>query len=141
MNKLKATWLRQYRKASVNGQPGRLVFVYAITGPEEEVKAYEAAQGDNLIHDDVTGAPLMFTVNPGPAKVNNLIITRAGQYRIDTSELDRTAALVAQYGGNFGQAMAMQAVASLNLNFGGSTTSAAPVATDGGLTAEAGEKK
>lgn len=123
MNKLKATFVRQYRKAGT----GRMVFVYAITGPEAEVKAYETAQGDNLINDETTGAPLMFTINPGPAKVNSVIITRAGQYRIDTSELDRTAALVAQYGGNFGQALAEQAVKALNLNFGSTATVATEV--------------
>jgi hypothetical protein len=146
MNKLKATFLRQYRKKStIPGQPGRMVFVYAVSGSPEAVQAYEAAQGDNLIHDDVTKAPLMFTINPGPARVNDVIQTGGingspVQFRIDTSELDRTAAIVAQYGGNLGQALAEQAAKSLNLNFGGSTTSAV-AEPQGSLTEEAGEKK
>lgn len=128
-NNLKATFVRQYRKAGT----GRMVFVYAITGPADEVKAYETAQGDNLINDEDTGAPLMFTINPTPAKVNSVIITRAGQYRIDTSELDRAKALVEQYGGNFGDALATKLLAGINLNFSGSVTSVAEPVEGGGL--------
>lgn len=145
---MKATFVRQYRKASTTpGIPGRMVFVYAISGTPKEVKDYSEAQGDRLINDDVTGAPLMFTINPGPAAVNNVIATggingRPVQFRIDTSELDRTAALVSSYGGNFGQAMAEQAVKSLNLNFSGTVTNRIPdpvVGGDGGLGTEAGQ--
>ena len=145
MNKLKATFRRQYRKASpAPGVPGKLVFVYAISGPKAEVEAYEKAQGSFLINDDDDGAPLMFTVNAAPQAVNNVIITRNGQYRIDTSELDRQAALVSQLGGNLGQAIANNIAASMNF---GASRSGSTAGTDEGegtetsLTAPEGEAK
>lgn len=96
---MKATELRHYRK----GGTGNLVFVHVIDGTPEEIADYEKSQGENLRHDEESKKPLMFTNRAFPKKVNTVIKTRSGRYIIDNSDMDRAAALTAQYGGNPGQ--------------------------------------
>lgn len=148
---MKATYVRKYRKPSpAPGVPGRWVFVYRVSGTPEEVKAYEDAQGDNLVSEDGTGAPLMFSITLGHKPVMPVIQTGGFngspiQFRIDTSELDNVAQLTAQYGDNpiFAQVIANKALSGLNLNFTNSTQSNLDTAgaEAGGLGAEAGADK
>ena len=67
---LQGKFAGQYRKAGTQ----RMVFKYTVIGTPDEVKAYEEAQGDNLIHDD-NGRPLLFTITPGVGNTVGIIQT------------------------------------------------------------------
>ena len=92
--------LRSYRSAKT----GNPVFVYKVTGNAADLEAFAQAQGKfHRVGDD--GHPLWFTTRCiGP--VGNLIITSNGNVVADMSKFDQAASLAAQYGGNFGQALA-----------------------------------
>lgn len=105
---LTASYKSNYPKISKNGNP-ITVFVYRVTGNEQELADYRAAQGDNFV-TDVDGTPLYFTVNPAPTDVCKMYKVQggdnAGQYRLDLSEFRKDMAIVAAAGGNLGVAIA-----------------------------------
>jgi len=97
---------RTYR--SPKGNP---VFVYSVTGSESDLAAYEEAQGEYYRTDD-DGQPLWFTTRC-VGEVGTLIITSNGNIVPDMSKFDQAASLAAQYGGNFGEALAKMTAASI----------------------------
>jgi hypothetical protein len=105
---LTASYKSNYPKISKNGNP-ITVFVYRVSGTEQELADYRAAQGDNFVTDD-DGTPLYFTVNPAPTDVCKMYKVQggqnAGQYRLDLAEFRKDMAIVAAAGGNLGQAIA-----------------------------------
>jgi hypothetical protein len=104
---MKAIYVSQYTKAN-----GNTVNRYKVTGSAAELKAYEAAQGDNFRKDSKTGDPIFFSTNYVGEQVN-LIITEKGKVVADMSEFRKAESLVKQFGGNFGQALAQAQVAKL----------------------------
>lgn len=97
--------LRSYR--SKKGNP---TFVYTVSGSQEELAAYEKAQGTFFRTDSDTGEPLWFTTRC-IGQEGKLIITTNGNIVPDMSKLDQAASIVAQYGGNLGQSIADAAAA------------------------------
>lgn len=127
---MKAKSVGSYRNAK-----GTLVFVYALLSLSAAQKEeYKAAQGDNYREAGANdprglaeGTPLFFTTRTmGP--VGTLAISSKGKVFADMSEYETTANLVAQFGGNFGDALAKAAAAKL-LGGGAPAVEAAPVAT------------
>lgn len=99
--------LRSYRSKN-----GNATFVYSVTGTASQLEAFAEAQGDYHRVDDETGKPLWFTTRcVGPK--GKLIITTNGNVVADMSAFDQAASLAEQYGGNFGNALAMQAAQSI----------------------------
>jgi hypothetical protein len=105
---MKASFLRQYRSS----KSGNIVFVYGVTGSAAELETYANVQGDNLRTDEKTGKSLFFS-NRFFGKSGDLIITDAGKVVADMSHFDQQASLVAQFGGDFGKALADAAAAAL----------------------------
>lgn len=105
---LTASYKSNYPKISKNGNP-ITVFVYRVTGNEQELAEFRAAQGDNFVTDD-DGTPLYFTVNPAPVDVCKMYKVQggnnAGQYRLDLADFRKDMAIVAAAGGNLGMAIA-----------------------------------
>lgn len=92
--------LRTYR-APKTGNP---VFVYKVSGNAADLEAYAQAQGEfHRLDDD--GHPLWFTTRC-IGDHGQLIITSKGNVVADMSRFDQAASLAAQYGGNFGEALA-----------------------------------
>lgn len=122
---MKGKKVRQYRKSETQN----LVHVYEVSGTEAEINAYEEAQGDNLVCDDDSGAPLFFTTN----FVNKNIkigMTQAGNPFVDTTEMDELSSIVDNAPGKLGEAIAAEVAKKLvaGLSFGGNSASiAAPV--------------
>lgn len=99
---------RQYRKK----QTGKLVFVYTVKGNAAELDAYRDAQGSYLVEDD-KGNPLFFT-SRYVGESCPLVANHEGTgFYPDTTEMDKQAAMVQQFGGNLGQALAAQIAASV----------------------------
>jgi len=92
--------VRQYRKK----ETGKLVFVYLVKGKADELDAYREQAGSYLVEDD-NGNPLFFSTRLVGAKCP-LITTQDGRMVPDTSEMDMQAALIEQYGGAVGNALA-----------------------------------
>jgi hypothetical protein len=99
--------LRTYR-APKTGNP---VFVYKVSGSAADLEAYAQAQGEfHRVDDD--GHPLWFTTRC-IGDSGQLIITSKGNVVADMSRFDQAASLAAQYGGNFGEALANATVAQI----------------------------
>lgn len=92
--------VRQYRKK----ETGKLVFVYKVLGKANELDAYREQAGSYLVEDD-NGTPLFFSTRLVGAKCA-LITTQDGRMVPDTSEMDMQVALIEQYGGAVGNALA-----------------------------------
>jgi hypothetical protein len=100
---LKVNSIRTYR--SSNGNP---TFVYTVSGDKENLEKFKAIQG-SYYREDENSNPLWFTTRfIGDA--GTLIITSNGKVVPDMSEFDKQASLVAQYGGNFGDVLAKDAI-------------------------------
>ena len=113
MHNLKLTSVGQYRN-----KKGTLVFRYKVSGSASALSAYEDAQGQYYTVDQDTGDVLFFT--PRFAGKNaTLIVTDEGKTYVDMSELEQQASMIAQFGGNLGQAMADAFAKKLS---GGSST-------------------
>ena len=97
---------RTYR--SPKGNP---VFVYSVSGSESDLAAYKEAQGEHFRTDD-NGNALWFTTRC-VGDNGSLIITTKGNIVPDMSKFDQAASLAAQYGGNFGDALANMTAASI----------------------------
>ncbi len=99
---MKAKKQRSYYKSETQNR----VFVYAITGTPAEIEEYKEAQGSNLVLDDETGAPLMFTTTFIGNNVQNVIKSEAGNYYIDRTAFDERRALAEAAGGDFAKSLA-----------------------------------
>lgn len=82
-----------YRKA----ETGNRVFTYLVSGNPEELKAYEAAQGDRLVLEEESGKPLYFSTRYVSDNIK-LIITTNGNVVTDDTEIGKMQSLVDQYG-------------------------------------------
>lgn len=120
MHKLKLSSRGQYRNSK-----GTMVFRYAVKGNESAMDAFEDAQGEYHVVDQKTAEVLYFTPRFA-GKDATLIVTEEGKVYVDMSELEQQASLIAQFGGNLGQAMADAFARKLS---GGSATSK-PIAKD-----------
>ena len=111
MKNLTIKFQRSYRKAGKTpGAPSRLIFVYLVTGTAEQITEFRDIQGANL-REDEKGNPLFFTGRYA-GETATLSLNHAGtDYYVDNTEMDKQASLVAQFGGNLGQAIAMQIAA------------------------------
>lgn len=104
---MKITKITHYKKND------KIVFVYAVTGTDEEIALYKSIKGDNYKEDSNTGKPLYWSsqfYQPDTKLVFNF--DKTGVYA-DTSEFDEAAALAKQYGGNLGQSIADISAAKL----------------------------
>lgn len=101
---------RSYKKLNKNSEL-TTVFVYAVSGTEEQLASFKEAMGDNF-RESEDGQPLWFSTrcvgNDG-----SLIITSAGKVVPDMSKFDQAASLASQYGGNLGLELARIAAAQL----------------------------
>jgi hypothetical protein len=125
--KMKIKLIRSYRKSTT----GNTVFVYAVSGTPAQIEAFKTAQGDNLVIDTESGAPLWFTTRC-IGQAGTLVITSKGKVVPDMSAFEQAASLAKQYGGNFGQELARASVAQL-LGHNGASTPAESVASAAGI--------
>lgn len=119
MHNLSLSARGQYRN-----KKGTLVFRYAVKGSASAMQAYEDAQGQYYVVDQDTNEVLFFTPRFA-GKTATLIVTEEGKVYVDMSELEQQASLIAQFGGNLGQAMADAFTRKLS---GGSSSAPAPAA-------------
>jgi len=105
---MKAIFERSYVKSGT----GNDVYVYSVEGTDTELANYKKAQGKNYREDKESGKALWFSSRYS-GEVADLIITSKGSVIADMSEMRKQASLVAQFGGNLGQAMAEAAAAKL----------------------------
>ena len=110
---------------SYKSKKGNTVFVYGVAGSPEQLAAYAKAQGENHRTDE-SGTPLWFTTRC-VGQSGTLIITTNGKVVPDMSAFDQAASIAAQYGGNFGEALAKQAAAALLGNTGNVVSAPAKV--------------
>ena len=102
---------RSYRKAGKTpSAPARVIFVYTVNGTADAVTNYRDLNSAFLKEDD-KGTPLFFTTRYAGERAALSLNHSGTNYYVDNSEMDKQAALVAQYGGNLGQAIAMQIAA------------------------------
>jgi hypothetical protein len=104
---LKVKSIRSYRSAK-----GNATFVYQVNGDKEGLEAFKAAQG-SYYRENEDGNPLWFTTR-FIGDEGTLLVTTNGNVVPDMSEYDKQASLVAQYGGNFGDVLAKQALSNLS---------------------------
>ena len=109
---------------SYKSKNGHTVFVYGVSGNEKQLAEYKTASGE-FYRTAEDGTPLWFTTRC-VGTTGKLIITTNGKIVPDMSEFDQAASIAAQYGGNFGQALAQ--LAASKLVGGGTVQAAAPVA-------------
>ena len=111
MKNLTINFQRSYRKAGKTpGAPSRLIFVYLVIGTAEQLTEFRDIQSANL-REDEKGNPLFFTSRYA-GETAMLTLNHSGtDYYVDNTEMDKQASLVAQFGGNLGQAIAMQIAA------------------------------
>jgi hypothetical protein len=108
MSTMTLSFLRQYRKKDT----GKLVFVYNVKGTTAQLDEYRDAQGSFLVEDE-KGTPLFFT-SRYVGEACPLVANHKGDgFYADTTAMDKQAAMVQQYGGNLGQALAAQIAASV----------------------------
>lgn len=92
---MKATFNNSYPKKAKNGNMID-VFVYHVSGTEQELSDYKTVRGAQYREDSVTGAPLFFSLNY-VGEVCDLMITTNGNVVADTSNLRKANNLVQQY--------------------------------------------
>lgn len=117
---MKINLTRSYRSKN-----GNTVFVYAVSGTNEQLKQFAAAQGDNHRVDEATGTPLWFTTRC-VGQTGMLIITSNNKVVPDMSQYDQADSLAKQYGGNLGQELAKAAAEKL---IGASAQAVTPTTT------------
>lgn len=110
---LTANYSTNYPKINKDGKLVT-VFVYTVTGDEQDLTSYRESQGDNYRTGD-SGEPLFFTGYPAATDVcqmrKNLSGKNAGRWDLDTAEFRKDKAIVEMAGGNLGQAIAEAKVA------------------------------
>ena len=111
MKNLTINFQRSYRKAGKTpGAPSRLTFVYLVSGTAEQLSQYRDVQGA-FLREDEKGQALFFTTRYA-GETATIVLNHAGDdYYVDNTAMDKQASLVEQYGGNLGQAIAMQIAA------------------------------
>jgi hypothetical protein len=123
---MKASYLRQYRKP----ETGNVVFVYTVSGTNEELSAYKDAQGSNYVEDKDSGTPLFFSVNYVGNKAG-VIITDGGKAILDTSRLDQLSSLANQAKGAVATELArLAAMEILGMNPSAPISTPAPKAEE-----------
>jgi len=106
---MKATFARTY----VKKETGNDVFVYSVTfANDAEHESYKTAQGNKYRVDQKTGDNLYFSPRYHGEAID-LIITSNNKVVADTSAFAKARSLAAQYGGNFGEALAQESAKSL----------------------------
>jgi hypothetical protein len=103
---MQGKFLRSYRKLSKAGSP-LTVFVYAVTGTDEQLAQFKANQGPNYRESD-DGEPLWFTTRVAGQKPK-LLFTSKGAVVADMSAFDQAHSLASQYGGSLGAELARRA--------------------------------
>jgi hypothetical protein len=91
---MKANFSNVYTKRTQTGAID--VFVYHVTGTDDELQAYKDAQGANYREDDTTGKPLFFMTQFAGDDVT-IIITTTGRVVADTSAFKKAKSLANQY--------------------------------------------
>lgn len=119
---MRATQTGKYRSK----KSGNLVYTYALDLNEEQTAQYKASKGEYYVEDDVTGKPLLFT-NKSVGKQCPVIITSAGEFRLDNSSIVEAAQLANDLGGAVADAIAKQMMQGLGIDFGNSKAAEAPV--------------
>lgn len=109
---MKIKFKRSYKKLDKNNKLFTM-FVYVVTGSEEQMEEYKTFMGDNLVIDDKSGEVLWFSRDRFVLENNTLLQTSKGGYVADMSKFDQMGSLAAQYGGNLGQELARTAASSL----------------------------
>jgi hypothetical protein len=108
MKNLTIEFQRSYRKAGKTpGAPSRLTFVYLVIGTAEQLTQYRDVQGAYL-RENEKGQALFFTTRYAGETAMLMLNHTGDDYYVDNTAMDKQASLVAQYGGNLGQAIAMQ---------------------------------
>ena len=111
MKNLTIEFQRSYRKAGKTpGAPSRLTFVYLVKGTAEQLTQYRDIQGAYL-REDEKGQALFFTTRYAGETAMLTLNHTGDDYYVDNTAMDKQASLVEQYGGNLGQAIAMQIAA------------------------------
>ncbi len=110
LTRLKATILMDYSKQDKNGNLID-VFVYTLAGTKSALERYEQVQGDHFRADD-DGNPLFFSTRYFQDK-GEVIITQNDKVAPNLSNFKRQRSLIAQNGGNLGDAMAQIAAKQL----------------------------
>jgi hypothetical protein len=101
----------KFKRAYTKSETGNKVFVYGVSGTNEELAKYHELQGENY-KEDVDGTPLFFTTR-SCGQGCDLIITTNNRIIPDMSAFDAAASLAKQYGGNLGEELAKAAAAQL----------------------------
>jgi hypothetical protein len=91
---MKANFSLVYPKVTKTGVID--VFVYQVSGTDEQLNAYKHAQGINYREDETTGKPLFFTPQYVGDEVT-IIITTNGRVVADTSAFKKAKSLAGQY--------------------------------------------
>lgn len=107
---MKIKLIRSYKKLNKNNVPVT-VFVYGVSGTEQQLESYKDAAGDNY-REDEKGIPMWFTTN-FVGTSGEIIITSSNKVVADMSKFDQAASIASQYGGNLGQELARLAAAQL----------------------------
>ena len=118
MSTMTLSFARQYRKK----QTGKLVFVYNVKGTAAQLDEYRDAQGSYLVEDE-KGQPLFFSTRYVGESCPLVANHNGDGFYADTTTMDKQAAMVQQYGGNLGQALAAQIAASVAVGRNAGATS------------------
>lgn len=103
---MKISFERSYRSTN-----GNTTFVYSVKGNESDLSAFKKAQGE-FYRENENGQALWFTTRYCGDSAD-LIITTNGKIVPDMSAFDKASSLAAQYGGDFGQQLAMAAAQNI----------------------------
>lgn len=118
---MKIKFSRSYKKINKAGVL-QTVFVYKVSGSDEQLETFEKAMGDNY-RESEEGEALWFTTR-FVGSSGDLLTTSSGNVAADMSRFDQAASLASQYGGNLGQELAKHAAATLMGNAVSNTVSA-----------------
>jgi len=91
---MKAKFASNYKKADNNGGY-RNVFVYTISGTQDEIASYQDAAGVNY-RENENGQPLFFS-NTFAGTTVSLIQTQAGRYIIDTAAFAQAEGMLTNF--------------------------------------------
>lgn len=122
---MKIKYHSKYNTVDKNGK-GIVMFRYTVSGSDEQLEAFKAAQGEFFRAGD-DGQPLFFTPNY-IGETGSLGITAKGKIYADTAAIDKAVSLINRYPGQLGQEIAKLAAAQLlgNMGSGSSATVSAP---------------
>jgi hypothetical protein len=94
---------RKYRKAVT----GTTVFVYNVSGSEQDLQKFQDAEGDNYRLDEQTGKPIWFTTRFIDDNIE-LEITQNNRVVAKDDDISKLASLVQQYGLDVAKLVLMQ---------------------------------